>query len=306
MAWLWKNPIATMPGPFFLPLFAAFIALVIIALRLLRRVVGANEGAEPPRVPASPDPYQTAFLAGGANEVLRTVLMELVQTGAVKVSASNKEHLVAVPSADVEAMNPLQRSTWTWLESPRTAQDLFSTTGLKQTLEGPLTELEAGLRQQQLLVSSGQHLFQNRLRILGIMLILALGGYKLTVALAAGKRNVGFLIPLGIIGAIVAAVQLRPTRLTAAGKEYLKKLKTAFSGLKSQEYAAMTPRMVGLTVALFGISALDSTIFADYHALFKKSLASGGGDGSGGSSCGSSGCGSGCGGGGCGGCGGGD
>ena len=58
--------------------------------------------------------------------------------------------------------------------------------------------------------------------------LLVLASYKIMVALAKGRQNVGFLIVLGITGAIAVLIAARLPRLTRQGKEYLDRLRLAF------------------------------------------------------------------------------
>ena len=108
----------------------------------------------------------------------------------------------------------------------------------------------------------------------------------------------GFLVVLTAIGLWVVWLLVRRRR-THLGNRMLKDLQRLFRALRQRAATIRAGAMTSdamLLAAVFGISALPATGFADFLRVYKKAASSGGG-------CGSS-CGSGCGGGGGGGCGG--
>src|SRR5262249_47172438 len=84
MDWLIHNAIADIHGPSFLLVYGA-IALVIITVALGFVVSGETDRRGPPPVPSIFNPYEVAYLRGGKNEVIRTVLYVLYQLGLVEV-----------------------------------------------------------------------------------------------------------------------------------------------------------------------------------------------------------------------------
>jgi hypothetical protein len=143
--------------------------------------------------------------------------------------------------------------------------------------------------------------------LLAVLVVLGLGGYKLLIALAKGKTNVGFLIAMGILGTIAAVAVSKAPRISRRGKAYLGKLQIRYSRLKagiSGLTQAVDDSSLIFAVALFGIPALEGTPYQTLIPLFRQPTSSS--SGCGGAGCGGGGCGGGgCGGGGCGGCGGG-
>jgi hypothetical protein len=153
-------------------------------------------------------------------------------------------------------------------------------------------------------------------RIIGVLAILALGGYKFAAAIYHGRTNLSFLIVLAIAGVVIALIAGRLPRVTKLGNAYLERLKLAF-GPAGGHPAVAAPNSRGaagvdpllLAVGVFGTAALAGTAYSYYNDAFRKSEnAAGCGSGCGtcsSSSCSSGDSGSSCGGG-CGGCGGGD
>jgi uncharacterized protein (TIGR04222 family) len=121
---------------------------------------------------------------------------------------------------------------------------------------------------------------------------------KIVIAFGRGRYNVGFLFILTAMGLWVVWLLVRRRR-TSLGNGMLKDLRRLFGALRQRAATIRPGAMTSdamLLAAVFGLSALPATGFADIARIYKKSASSGGG-------CGSS-CGSGCGGGGgCGGCG---
>ena len=132
----------------------------------------------------------------------------------------------------------------------------------------------------------------------GAVILLGVAVIKIAVAIDRARYNIAFLV---ILTAIVlwAAWRLVSLRRTSLGDRMLKDLRRLFRALRRRAASIRPGAMTSdamLLAAVFGLSALPSTGFADLLRVYKKSASSGGG-------CGSS-CGSGCGGGGGGGCGG--
>src|SRR6478752_3482789 len=73
-------PSADATCPSFLALYAAIIGATILgSFRALRRV-DPTSTADLPEVPSDPDPYEVAYLLGGAKQVLRTAVFHLTES----------------------------------------------------------------------------------------------------------------------------------------------------------------------------------------------------------------------------------
>ncbi len=80
------NPIAHMYGPHFLVLYASVIAITLGWCAIILRDVTVNLPA--PLVPTQPDPYEIAYLRGGATQVLHLISFDLIQRGYLKVDGN--------------------------------------------------------------------------------------------------------------------------------------------------------------------------------------------------------------------------
>ena len=318
MNWFTHNPIAQMDGPHFLLLYGFVILVVLVVCGIMRATSDPTANESLPPIPTDPDPYELSYLRGGANEVIRTIIFNLIQRGyltVVEPSPSNRAKeqprpiAQADPLPDRSLLTDLERTVFEWFRLAMTPAQLFSL-----DRSGRLTSLlepyERKLREASLLASPIQLQRLSRLWLTGMAVIWGLGGYKLLIALAKGKHNVGFLILMGIVAVIILTVICARTgRLSARGQAYLSRLQLAYSRLngssstRSETAVAGAPLLV--LTGIFGVTALEGTEFGYYHQMFRRSTVAGG---SCGSSCGGGGSwggGGGCGGGGCGGCGGG-
>ncbi len=293
----------TLTGPEFLIFYALLCAAVIAGLVLWRRSREAGEGA---RVNLS-DPYLIACLRGGSQEAVRVAVVSLVDRGLLR--AQENRDLVAEATAAGQARRPLEKAILGWFDAPRQASTVFLATDVKHATAA----LEGDLVRVGLLPSEDTTRARIGRALLVVALLWILAFLRVLQAFSRGRHNVGFLIVLAVLFAVVVAIVASPRR-TTRGDEMLADLKSLFSGLKQR--ASSTLRAGGATAdaallaAIFGIAALPMIEFAFARRLYPKAA-----DASSSSSCGAS-CGSSCGsssscssgsscGSGCGGCGGG-
>ncbi len=306
------NFIADMPGPTFLILYALVIGAALMASWAARRYLDPTNSLPFLAVPARPDPYEIAYLRGEENEVARIAIVGLLQRGYLRVvtDGENEKIAWAKDRPALEGLTDLERRVFQIFSAPLTAQEIFSK-NLPLEATACCAKYAERLAVEQLLSSGAWKL---KLAVPGAVIITALGGYKLLVALEKGHSNVWFLIIMGAVGLVWLFV-MGFRRLSGRGKKYLQGLELAFGQLKTQALAA-APAVGGsgltslhlddnpeaaslrsdpsltLVAAIFGLDILANTQFDHYQKMFKEG------------SSGSGSCGGGCGGDGCGGCGG--
>ena len=322
MNWLIDNPISQMPGPAFLALYAAVIAFLLAEARwrVRRPDPGVGEGPEP--IPTKPDPVEIAYLRGGENEVTRLLAFDLIRRGYLKL---DEKQATIEPAEDAPAVakpSPIEQAALDFFRKPRKPAELFRPGGLSGRLKAGFGPMADSLRERGLLASPDQVGAAWKAWFGGALMILAVGGFKLFVAMAKGKTNVGFLFVFAAFGLIALIFACWAPRVTRRGKEYLASLRVAFQGLKPRvaepaDPGSLDPALT-LVPAVFGVAALVGTPYAYAPSLFRTAaISSAGGCGASGAGCGGiggvaggGGCGGGDGGGGgcgggCGGCGGG-
>lgn len=339
MDWLMNNPLADMRGPRFLALYAVAITLTIIIRRVLTRQLDWTGNMAPPPIPSKPDPYEIAYLRGGVNEVTRSVVFALVQKGLLRMTPTGRDTVIErepTPS-ERQQLSMIERRALDWFAGPQKASDLFKASGLSERLKPFCAEHEQRLQNEKLLTTDDTRQTARLTTLAAASGIVGLGAYKLIVAIAEGRYNVGFLILMAVVGIIVLVKVSGVPRVSRRGRAYLERLQTAFQLSKRQAMAApalaadganyatahaFDPSLV-LLVGVFGVGALAGTPFDYYQQSFQRASLAGNGPASSGSGCGSScgssdnssssssdggsscssgsSCGGGCGGGGCGG-----
>jgi len=279
-----------LPGPTFLVFYVILCAAITIGAREVATLLER-------RLPSSlalDDPYQIAWLRGGAPEAARIAVLSLVDRGVLEIK---DKKLVRRSTSPWDApRQPLERAIYALATSPADAAALFKDRAVsdvcdfyRQRLAKARLVPDADIERDRLLVLAAS-----------LAIVLGTAGLKAAIAVSRGKANLGFLAILAVIAAIVLWKQVLRRR-TQAGDAALGDLRRLFDALKGRAASIQAGRMTNdamLLAAVFGLGALPGTGFASLQGFFPKaSSSSGGGCGS---SCGSGGCG---GGGGCGGCG---
>ena len=328
MDWLRENPIGNMAGPDFLAFYLVVIAATLCACawRIAR---SQHPTPQIPEIPFYPDPYEIAYLRGGANEVFRLALFSLFQRGYLEISGKGAAQKIGPAAAppNFDSLSALARTTLAAFAAPQRVSGLLQSAAADR-ISVYCQGYERQMRQNGLLETGTTRAARGQAGGIGLFVIAGLGCYKWNAAVLNGHHNVGFLILMGFFALIVLAVICFPQRLSKTGKDYLRRLQGAFSQIKTQAQISYPESSAEdaylLTMSVFGMEALAGTPYAPFHQMFCQAASAGGADSSGGSwsSCSSDGghgggscsgggghsCGGGssCGGhGGCGGCGGG-
>jgi uncharacterized protein (TIGR04222 family) len=325
MNWLFDNPLANLPGLYFLVFYGFVIASAIIAFKIVKSKLDFTGKMPLPPIPVEPDPFEIAYLRGGANELARAATFALNQKGLIEISQNGKDIWIQqTAKANPLRLNPIERAVFNYYSEPRKPKELFQKSGLKEILQPFASTYEARLAAQHFLIDGATKSLIGKYSLAFAAAVAGLGAYKVIAALLNGYSNVWYLIVIGAIGSFVLLAMSNAPRLTEHGKNYLERLQLAFEKFRyaskpkvqiqnqqtATTFAAVDPLL--LTVGIFGTAALAGTAYDEYNRAFHKSQqaqSTSGGSGCG-SSCGtssdSSSCssgdgGSGCGGG-CGGC----
>lgn len=296
--------IASMPGPWFLALYAAVMLVTIAGCwAAVRQPPDDGPG---PLAPSTPNPYEIAYLRGGEDEIARLAVIDLADRGLLREQKGkgwNGKTRVKVVEAGAAERPPANL---------RPVLDLFRTQldPLEKILRR--AEMRAAVKsiadpiavryRDYFLVKPDRRI---AVRLIGLAAILGLGGFKLADALAEGRTNVGFLCVFAL-AAVVSLWAATSSRLNAAGREFLRKTQQAYGDLKTKPKIDARPLQhadLMLAVGLFGAPVLLGG--ADVHfaeMLGARAMRDSGSTGGSCSSCSSSdgggdgGCGGGCGG----------
>ncbi|HJQ22695.1 MAG TPA: TIGR04222 domain-containing membrane protein [Blastocatellia bacterium] len=308
MLMLQINPLE-MTGPQFLKFYVILMIVAAIVARLLKRALVSPRWTDSRHI--NLDPYEAAYLRGGARQAIDAAIAMLAQRQLLKVSKT---------AHSVSTTGPLPAGAH-WFE--RAVHQAISPSSARQIndirsspLLTPHTDrLAAQLKQWGLIPDDSRWQMARTVSGLLMLAVLGLGVAKIFVGVVR-HRPVGFLVFLCIVTGIITLVVInsRPAR-TRLGEQALAQLRGESAAL--QMAARTRPELlasgdVALAIGLFGVEALAFTndSWTDLRAALRPppSTSSGASSSSCGSSCSSSSCGSSCGGGcggGCGGCGGG-
>ncbi len=325
MDWLFDNPLANMYGPYFLLLYGLVILLSIIFIHFFAEKLISIKDISSSKIPANPDPYEVAYLRGGAKEVVKLIIYNLLSKNFLKSYSKPDRSKVIVQKVNkhpsVLSLNPIDREVFKLFTMPsmELKQFMFSDKVIN-TVEDECDKFKKSWETFGYL-SITEHVKKfDRLKANTIGVVLFFGAYKLLAAFSHGHSNVIFMIILGILGISIISGFRLDSVTTNSGKKYLEDLEKAFKPKTEKEIDHLRYEQKFMLIGVLGFSHFAHTPFGFLEQYAgkvrpKNSVISGwwnnwspGTGGSCGSSCSSgsscgSGCGSGCGGG-CGGCGG--
>jgi uncharacterized protein (TIGR04222 family) len=312
--------IGDLPGPQFLLAYTLFALAVIVITWFIGRRLAAGTHDDPLVIPRDPDPWEIACLRGGENEVARLGVLRLVQNGLLQeTKQAGKSRVIhsGAPSPDGFQPTRLERAILEFHQSARAPGTMFHPfSGIGFKLRDIVrSEMEPDLRRRGLLVSGSDRTLSALVITVAIALLVSVAAWKLGLAQARGKHNIGFLIMLTLISVLMTPLLGWVGRVSARGLKYVRQLAVAFEGLKDDVrveddgFRRGDAERALLLAGVFGMGSLSGSSWSNVSEWYRRSAASNSGCGCGGatvSSCGAGSGGGGCGGGcgGCGGCGG--
>lgn len=283
-----------LPGPHFLVFYSLLLAVSAGTVYLLWRSLGNQDAFHRPIT----DPYQIAYLRGGAKEAVKIAAASLAHRGLLRVE---KDTLTSEPGESALAAHQLERS----ILEECIAGSTFRRIASGQSAETAVTLFHDTLVSANLILSNRQRLAVSLLKIATVIALVAVASFKMYVASQRGRHNVLLLFMLAV-GGVIAHLKYR-LWYTPNGKTVLNDLKIFFERLQPQlgagAHGGGTAQLTFL-MAVFGVASLSSTQYPFLSAFTRQGSSNSGCSSScGDSSDSGSGCGGGDGGGGCGGCG---
>lgn len=289
--------ILALPGPEFLNVFGLVVILVLAATWLVIRLADRTDRQPPPPVPQNPDAMEVAYLQGGVNQVIRTLVYDLAQRGFVALAKGDR----VVPTEKEPQsgeLNALEQIALQSAQAKPKARALFENRALRKQLLDELAPLRAKLATEELIKPEAVKIWRTRAQIVGTLVIAGLALAKLYVSWDGGPANVSYLIFLAVasIAALFAlAYVLTRSHASRRGHAYLDAMRLAYAdrlkeavghiGSPGPEARAFHGASLFL-IGLYGFSVLKDTTEAMFAESFKRGSASGGGDC--GTSCGGS------------------
>jgi len=301
---LTDNALLNMPGPQFLLFYGLVAAIVILAFNAIVRLGGTN-GRLLPQVPTRPDPYEIAYLRGGAGAVIGIAVYALKRGETIEMSSNGD--LRKVPGL-AEPINPVEGCVFREIGAASSVSALLGSRSLRTEILDLCEVFKQRLAKQDLVMTDEARGWALVFAIVAILALVVLAALKIEVAEMHGHNNVGFLICEGVVAFVLMIWSVKSVWTSVAnrrGREWLDRVKTAYAGRIDSTTSALPGDSVAAAamlaaVAALGFVALHGTADEAFAREFARSSGSSGSGGDGGGSCGGGG-----GGGGCGGCGGG-
>lgn len=284
-------PFLNLPGPDFLNVFGALVIIVLAATWLVIHFADRTDRRPPPPVPQTPDAIDVAFLQGGVNQVVRTVVYDLVQRGYAALATEDR----VMPTSKTPQPGELDALETRVLEQIQVrpkAHQLFENRDQRAQVLKLLEPVRARLAAQNLLKPASVKIWRRRAQIAGTLALLSFAAVKIYVELTSGQ-NVSYLVFLclaSILALFALAYVLTRSHASRRGRAYLEAMELAYRprldaalatlgashGMKGFEGASL------FLIGLYGFSVLKGTTDAAFVEHFKRATADGGG------SCGSS------------------
>ena len=254
---LLHNPLTDLDGPYFL--------LVYVAIGLVGLIAGAVwiwlcDGTRDDDLPETsrtrPDPYETAFLRGGASQVTRLVVFDLIERGCAELSAPKRRFGLFAPAKrlrrsatapDLSSLTAIQRAAWNWLAVPRRPSQVFHRhVGLWKQIR-PLCQIYVKpLAERRLLETAGRATARTCVAWANSLGLVGLGSYKLVTTAITGQGDSVGLILLMAVGLVGTAIICRRLRLSDLGHRTLESLQLEFG---DWNHASLMAESASSTVA---------------------------------------------------------
>jgi len=232
---LLHNPLTELPLPYFLVAFAAFEVIGLIAGGLWIWLCDGTRDDDLPDVAAEQfDPYEVAFLQGGAPQVTRLAVFDLIERGVVTLSSTGRRLWLfqrrpmlrrASPAPDVSGLTAIQRATWNWVATPRRPVDLLHRrVGLLKHITPLCESLMPPLANRRLLETPGRRSAQWLVGRTLIVAFVGVGLYKLITMAILGQGEFVALLLLMLAGVVSTRIICQSRRLSVLGFRYLEHL----------------------------------------------------------------------------------
>ena len=233
-------PFFDLHGGAFLLVHAIFVAAVLLVAHLAFNASDPTSAASPPPVPSAPDAFEIAYLVGGVNQVIRTVVYDLYRRGCVEVHRDKMISAVPERLEDVSS-TPIERNVLDVLRRKSHPSRLFGSAALRAATERFCAPLRARLDAQALILPRSAKRRSWGIFFVALGVIVGVAILKSSLALSQGRSNIGFLVALAVVGSILLLLRAKrgTSDLSRRGRAYVEQLRRAFAGAKSETIARL-------------------------------------------------------------------
>lgn len=289
-------PFLDLPGPDFLNVFGA-VVIAVLALTALLIHFADHTDRRPPPVPENPDAIEVAFLQGGVNQVIRTVVYDLVQRGYATLVKDDRVEATSKTPQPGE-LDAVESYVLKLIGAKPKAHELFGDKGQRKTLLALLEPVRARLASQDLVKPDSVKNWRQRAQIVGTLLFLGFAGAKVYVALTRDHSDVSYLVFLcaaSILSLFALAYVLTRSHASRRGRAWLEAMQLAYKPRLDEAVArlgagpATAKAFAGpslFLISLYGFAPLRGTSEGAFARHFRRASIESGG--SCGSSCGGS------------------
>ncbi len=285
-----------MDGPLFLALYATLLVAFFVICMLIRHQIDRDDSGKPVVPDVDPDPYQMAYLRGGANEVCRLATFELLALGALeeKKSLLGSTKMMLVPEKmNAEFISLFAREASTFYREPRKPTEIFQS-DIANRFTSKFREWDEWIDKQSLRISPEKQFKLNGIAVILSAIFAATGVFKITAAVLNDKYNVGYALFMIMAGTGAILLTRKPRRFSSRGRDYLRAtqiLNGQHRRLPDPLNTPIVPAEVStgalgglgsvpvMAMGLFGVAALQGSSYEGFRKAYSRSEASGGGCG---------------------------
>jgi uncharacterized protein (TIGR04222 family) len=232
---LLHNPLTDLSLPSFLLLYAAGTVIGLISGSFwIWLCDGTRDDDLPDESLSPPDPYEVAYLRGGAANVARLVVFDLIEQGKFELVsprrgfglfASAKKLRRGPRPGDLSAFTAIQRAAWNWLAQPRFLAHVFHRrTGLSKVIAAPCLTFVKPLTERRLLETRGRRMACKAVGWGLTVSLVGVGLYKYFTSPIIGAGEALSLVVLMVLGQIGTAIICRRVGLSDLGHRYLENI----------------------------------------------------------------------------------
>lgn len=232
---LLHNPLTDLSLPSFLLLYAAGTVIGLISGSFwIWLCDGTRDDDLPDDSLSPPDPYEVAYLRGGAANVALLVVFDLIEQGKFELVSPRRRFGLfarakvlrrsAIPG-DLSALSAIQRATWNWLSEPRVLAQVFRRrTGLSKVIAPFCETFVKPLNARRLLETRGRRMACIAIGgVLSVSLV-GVGLYKFFTSPVVSAGEALSLVVMMVLGQIGTAIICRRVGLSDLGHRYLENL----------------------------------------------------------------------------------
>lgn len=124
---LFNNPLAYMPGVWFLLFYGLTIVITAVGFWFYKPNLDWTRQLPLPLVSSNPNPFEIAYLRGGENEFLRTLIFALVQKKFLEITVEKNKSYIKLTTSQPNwtILSEVERVTLKWFQVKRETGEIL-------------------------------------------------------------------------------------------------------------------------------------------------------------------------------------